>query len=114
MTIGEMTSGPMTPGPITSDECEKLFACLEGARHIGLAVSGGADSLALMHLAHGWRQQRGARTPRLHVLTIDHGLRAESAGEADWVAKQAGALGLPCAILRWNPGKTTSAIQENA
>ena len=114
MTIGEMTSGPMTPGPITSDECEKLFACLEGASHIGLAVSGGADSLALMHLAHGWRQQRGAQRPRLHVLTIDHGLRAESAGEADWVAKQAGALGLPCAIMRWNPDKTTSAIQENA
>ncbi|MHA1164931.1 MAG: tRNA lysidine(34) synthetase TilS [Alphaproteobacteria bacterium] len=109
MTIDEMTSGPILPA-----ECEKLFACLEGASHVGLAVSGGADSLALMHLVHGWRQHRGARTPRLSVLTIDHGLRPESAGEAEWVAKQAEALGLPGVILRWRSDKKTSAIQENA
>ena len=109
MTIDNMTSGPVSP-----EECEKLFSCLEGTGHAGLAVSGGADSLALMYLAHGWGRQRGTHRPRLSVLTIDHGLRAESAGEAAWVEEQAEALGLPCVILRWRCENRTSAIQENA
>ncbi len=109
MTKNNVTSGPITPG-----ECEKLFACLENAGHAGLAVSGGADSLALMHLVHGWRRQNSAQRPRLTVLTIDHGLRPESADEVEWVAKQADALGLPCAILRWQGNKKSSAIQEKA
>lgn len=104
----------MTIGEITQAECETLFACLEGAHHAGLAVSGGADSVALMHLAHGWAERRGAQNPRLSVLTIDHGLRPESAGEAQWVARQADALGMPCVILRWRHDDKTSAIQENA
>lgn len=109
MTIRETKSGPITPG-----ECDKIFACLEGASHAGLAVSGGADSLALMHLARSWSQQKGAQEPRITVLTIDHGLRPESASEAEWVAEQAEAAGFPCAILRWRSDKKSSAIQEKA
>lgn len=65
---------------------------------IGLAVSGGSDSLALMHLASGWARLRGAK---LLVLTVDHGLRAEAAQEAAFVAAAARGLNLEHQTLRW-------------
>lgn len=109
-----MTNSENSPQTISSAERDTLFAGLEDASHVGLAVSGGADSLALMYLAHGWLQNKREHSPRLTVLTIDHGLRPESADEAEWVVKQAGALDLPCSILAWRGDKTSSAIQENA
>lgn len=65
---------------------------------IGLAVSGGSDSLALMHLAARWAAPRRAA---LLVLTVDHGLRPEAAAEAAWVAGAAHRLGLGHRTLRW-------------
>jgi tRNA(Ile)-lysidine synthase len=62
-----------------------------------VCVSGGPDSLALLHLLHA---AAGPLALRLDVLHFDHGLRPEAATEADWVARQAAALGLPCHILR--------------
>ncbi len=56
---------------------------------LALGVSGGPDSMALLVLAH-------AATPgRLMVATVDHGLRAESAGEAAMVARLCAARGIP-------------------
>ncbi|WP_410217770.1 tRNA lysidine(34) synthetase TilS [Paracoccus sp. (in: a-proteobacteria)] len=63
---------------------------------LGLAVSGGGDSVALMHIAAEWAQGR-----RLMVATVDHGLRPDSATEAQGVARAARALGLPHAVLLW-------------
>ena len=63
---------------------------------LGLAVSGGGDSVALLHVAADW-----ARGRRLMVATVDHGLRPESAAEARQVADAAHALGLPHATLPW-------------
>jgi len=63
---------------------------------LGLAVSGGGDSVALMQVAAEWAQGR-----RIMVATVDHGLRAGSAAEAQQVARQARMLGLPHAILLW-------------
>ena len=68
----------------------------EGARgevSLGLAVSGGGDSLALLLLAHA------ALPGRVAVATVDHGLRAESAGEAAQVAALCARLGVPHATL---------------
>ena len=65
---------------------------------IGVAVSGGSDSLALLHLASAWAH-RGGRT--LHVYTVDHGLRPESAAEADTVKHICEALGHPHETLVW-------------
>ena len=62
---------------------------------LGLAVSGGGDSVALMHLA----ARRGGA---LRVATVDHGLREGSADEAATVARAAAALGLPHDVLRWD------------
>ncbi|MCG6112099.1 MAG: tRNA lysidine(34) synthetase TilS [Paracoccus sp.] len=63
---------------------------------LGLAVSGGGDSVALMQVAAEWAQGR-----RVMVATVDHGLREGSDAEAEDVARAARALGLPHAILLW-------------
>ena len=46
---------------------------------LGLAVSGGSDSTALLILAADWGRERGKR---IEVATVDHGLRPEAAEEA--------------------------------
>lgn len=59
-----------------------------------VAVSGGGDSLALMLLA------RAALGERCVAATVDHGLRAASAGEAAFVARLAAARGIAHLTLR--------------
>jgi tRNA(Ile)-lysidine synthase len=98
---------------VHSAERDALLSCLDGFAHAGLAVSGGADSMALMHLAHEWQQETGART-RLTVLTVDHGLRPKADEDASWVAERAREFGLECAVLRWRPGDKKSRIQADA
>ncbi len=66
---------------------------------IGLAVSGGSDSVALLHLAADWARMNGAP---LAVVTVDHGLRAAAADEAAFVAAICARLGLSHDILRWD------------
>jgi tRNA(Ile)-lysidine synthase len=68
---------------------------------VALAVSGGADSLALLH---AMRVLAGPRRWRLAVLTVDHGLRPGSAADAAFVVDHAKALGLPARLLPIAPG----------
>lgn len=65
---------------------------LPGARLV-IGVSGGADSLALLHIL---TQLRSRLDLHLHVATLDHGLRGEDgARDADFVVEVARAWGLP-------------------
>lgn len=66
------------------------------APHIAVALSGGADSMALTLLAQRWCAAQGGT---LTALTVDHGLRTESAAEALQVAQWMGAHGIPHRIL---------------
>ena len=84
--------------PISSSEARAAFASLSRFPGLALAVSGGADSMALLHLMARWRAE-GEAKPDLTVLTVDHGLRAESREEAVMVARMAESLGLPHVIL---------------
>lgn len=59
---------------------------------VGVAVSGGSDSLALLIMAARWAE---ARKADLAVLTVNHGLRAGAAAEAAAVAAHCARLGVP-------------------
>lgn len=72
-----------------------------GLNGVGVAVSGGGDSMALLHLVARWSAQRGFPTA---AATVDHGLRDESATEAALVGQVANSLGLDHTILNWNGG----------
>jgi tRNA(Ile)-lysidine synthase len=67
---------------------------------LAVAVSGGADSMALTLLADTWARAQGGRVT---ALTIDHGLRRESADEARQVARWLKANRIRHRILRWSP-----------
>lgn len=91
----------------------RLFAPAQGHDTVGLAVSGGPDSLALMVLAHRWATADSNR-PRLVVYSLDHGLRPEAANEVAMVIEQAGRLGISARGLIWQGDKPESGLQEAA
>jgi len=80
---------------VLRDQMERTIrrhVMLAGGETVLVAVSGGADSVALLHLLLGlglqWRL-------RLHVLHVDHQLRADSAAAADFVQALGARLGVP-------------------
>jgi len=86
-----------------------LDALSAPGERIGIAVSGGPDSLALLLLA------AAARPGGVEAATVDHGLRAESRAEAEMVARICAELRVPHEILavEWSE-PPSSAIQERA
>jgi tRNA(Ile)-lysidine synthase len=99
--------------PVTVSEATELFADLVDAPALVLAVSGGPDSTALLWLAARWRDEL-EKPPKLIAVTVDHGLRKESAAEARAVARFAKALNVTHVILRWTGRKPKTGIQEEA
>lgn len=79
---------------------------------IGVAVSGGSDSLSLLYLLEACFRDQPVE---LMVATVDHGLRPESRSEAETVAGHAQALGLRHCILTWEEGpKAQGNLQDQA
>ncbi len=75
---------------------------------LGVAVSGGADSIALLHLLHQIRSD-------LIVLHVNYRLRgAESDGDEEFVSLKSAELGLPCLINRpeLGPGNLEQAARQ--
>ena len=100
--------------PIGAPEFASLMAPLgpfETAPRIAVAVSGGADSMALALLADRWA---GERDGRITALTVDHALRAESTDEARIVAGWLGARGIAHRTLRWHGPKPRTGKQAAA
>lgn len=93
-----MRDAEAADGPFSDAELDDLFASFRDARLIALAVSGGADSLALMVAVARWRARQGGR-PEAVVLTVDHRLRRGSRREAADVVAAAAAQGLAAQIL---------------
>jgi tRNA(Ile)-lysidine synthase len=87
-----------------------LFAPhFRNALGVVVAVSGGPDSMALLHMLSQWKKH-----PRLCVATVDHGLRTEAANEAQMVAAYARELNLEHATLAWRGPRPEAGIQEAA
>jgi len=70
----------------------------DSANGLAVAVSGGSDSIALTLLLHSYCQQHSLP---LHALTVDHGLRPESATEAAQVGVWMQQYGIPHSVLVW-------------
>jgi tRNA(Ile)-lysidine synthase len=99
--------------PISATEAKRLFADWKAARALVLGVSGGPDSVALMWLAARWRRAM-TRGPDLIAVTVDHGLRRDSAREARDVKHLATSLGVTHRIVRWSGEKPTSGLPAAA
>ncbi|KEJ88233.1 tRNA lysidine(34) synthetase TilS [Sulfitobacter donghicola] len=83
-------------------------------KRVGIAVSGGGDSVALLHLFARWSEQTGHP---IAAVTVDHGLRAESRAEAEGVAALCTQLGVSHDIFTWsgpNSGGNVSAAARDA
>lgn len=100
-------------GPISDGELAALFAPLDSASRIALAVSGGGDSLALFDCIDRWRRSRTS-PPDVIVLTVDHGLRSSSKTDAVAVMALARERGLEAQTLRWTGEKPRSDIEAAA
>lgn len=98
-------------GPVGFDRLMRGVGPFESAPHVAVGVSGGADSMALTLLLARWVADRGGR---LLALTVDHGLRADSAAEAATVAAWMGARGIEHRILTWEGAKPETGIQAGA
>lgn len=101
--------------PLTSDDLHEIAGFLFAGScspHFLLAVSGGADSMAMMHVCAQLVGERQAG--RITVATVDHRLRPGSADEAEFVAREAAKLGLPHVALVWDGQKPSTGIQAQA
>ncbi len=78
---------------------------------LGVAVSGGGDSMALMHLMAGWARERGVV---LAAATVDHGLRPAARAEAEMVAEVCRSIGVAHSILAWQGWDGTGNLQDQA
>lgn len=97
--------------PLTTLEADfaRAMRALAPPPRLGLAVSGGSDSLALLHLAQLWG---GAQ---LFVATVDHQLRPGSGAEAARVAAICAGLGVPHVTLTWvHSDRTPGNLQATA
>ncbi|SDD29716.1 tRNA lysidine(34) synthetase TilS [Ruegeria marina] len=80
-------------------------------RRLGIAVSGGSDSIALLHLA---KRCFSGEDFQLFAATVDHGLRPEAVAEAEWVARVAADIGVAHETLIWKDWDGTGNLQDQA
>jgi len=100
----------MVPEPTLVARFQSDLDALSAPGHrLGIAVSGGPDSLALLILA------AAARPGLVEAASVDHALRPESKAETEMVAGLCRHLGVPHATLTvtWAE-KPSTAIQERA
>ncbi len=84
-----------------------IRAALPADQTIGVALSGGGDSTALLHLCL-------AAGLRVEAVTVDHRLRSESAAEAEAVGAECRRLGVPHEVSVWEHGVVTGNLMDAA
>lgn len=106
-------SGPASAALSTTEFTELMRAAgpFPGDTAVAVAVSGGADSMTLLALAHDWAATASAR---ITALTVDHCLRPESSAEAAQVAVWCAAHGIVHETLAWIADKPEKGIQAAA
>lgn len=95
------------PFPSVADTVEKTFLAAsrrligQANGKVALALSGGGDSTALLHLAVTVSPDIRSKCI---AYTVDHGLRPEARSEAEAVSALCERFGVPHKILCWTPG----------
>ena len=101
--------------PISSAEFSALMTKIEtfcfAGEGIAVAVSGGADSSALMELMREWSLENKTK---LFILTVDHKLRTSSRREALAIREYCLNIGLEHHLLEWFGEKPKSGVQAAA
>jgi tRNA(Ile)-lysidine synthase len=87
--------------------CKNIARLTDGAGRIGIAVSGGADSLALLLIA------QATMPDWISAATVDHGLRPEASDEAAFVEGLCAKMGIPHTTLR-PPTPIAGSLQSAA
>lgn len=92
---------------------ELMAACLRGScpARMGVALSGGGDSMALLALMGDWVRAEGVE---LAAVTVDHGLRPEAAEEAAFAGRAAAALGIAHDVVQWRGWDGGGNLQDAA
>jgi tRNA(Ile)-lysidine synthase len=104
---GGLTTAPARLAPLAG--MERLNAA--DRPPVAVALSGGGDSLALLHLAKAWADRAGRA---LIALTVDHGLHPDSAAWSRFAADRAGRLGVPHRTLTWRGEKPVTGLPAAA
>ncbi|MEM7399518.1 MAG: tRNA lysidine(34) synthetase TilS [Pseudomonadota bacterium] len=102
----------MADAPLTQAETDCILKPLARFPLVALAVSGGPDSLALLHLSADFARRHGLPLPV--ALTVDHALRPNARAEAETVARVAHGMEVPHSILTWRHGHVDAAVQARA
>lgn len=89
---------------------------LQRGDRVVVAVSGGPDSMALLHALWELRERLGLT---LEVAAVDHGLRADAQREVQLVRERAAALGLPFSavavdVAAERRGRRGASVQDAA
>jgi tRNA(Ile)-lysidine synthase len=94
------------------DETVRAHRMVKSGERVAVAVSGGADSVCLLHALARLAGRMGIS---LHVLHLNHGLRgAESDEDMQFVRTLAAGLGLPCEVGRARLGGGPGNLEEEA
>ena len=106
-----MPLNPRDDGVIDLNALLRPAAPFEHSPRVAVAVSGGADSMALALLAARWANAHGGLATG---LIVDHGLRSDSAAEARKVAGWLDRHGIESRILNWPGEKPETGVQAAA
>ena len=80
-------------------------------KRLGVAVSGGGDSVALLAILAKFARDHDIE---LHVVSVDHGIRPEAKQEISFVREMCAGLGLPHHVEHWTGWKGQGNFQAVA
>jgi tRNA(Ile)-lysidine synthase len=108
--VGDTWSQQFGTDATLLQDAQAVFSADKMTR-IAVAVSGGSDSMACLHLMARTAKHEGWQ---VMALTVDHALRPESDDEACGVGRVCAGLGVSHHVLRWQHGAVAGNLMDAA